>query len=384
MRIDKQLSKAETRPRALILSTATGYGGAERSLEALLPAMAKHYHLHVLVENNRHLARCREALNGTRVEISCLPHMSRFIQVLYGVVWLLRRAIRNPVFILANTNKSGFIVGAAVRLCPALGGRTVLYIRDFQWCRLNFITKALPDALYLFPSQALLDSPDYIASYLRPAGKLRWEVVPNIVMPTQSQAIELPEELKSILYVLILASIGPWKGQLHLLNALTNLPENIHAVLCGGITNPPYYAKLKEQVQRLNLENRVHFLPYWPNPEVLIRSAVCVAITSVAAQGGPETFGRIVIEAWQEQTPVIAFNIGGPKYIVTHEKDGLLVPEGDEVALGNAILRLMKDAELAETLTKNGFVRAQSDFNADVVYDLFAKALANTSNAAPC
>jgi glycosyltransferase involved in cell wall biosynthesis len=55
-----------------------------------------------------------------------------------------------------------------------------------------------------------------------------------------------------------------------------------------------------------------------------------------------EGFGLVLIEAMSVGLPVIAFACKcGPKDIITHEKDGLLVPEGDIKALADKIIWMM-------------------------------------------
>lgn len=361
------MTSTRNRPVALILSTATGYGGGERSLEALLPQLARDYTLHILIENKRHIARCREILGGTDAQITTLQGMARPLQLLRGVAWLLWRLRRHPAFVLANTNKGGMIVAIAAKLRPALAHRSVLYVRDFQWLHLGFIIGILRKSLYLFPSRALLDAPDYIAPHLEPQGPLRWAIVPNIVMAGTDNAL-LPPTLKGLRYVLSLGSITRWKGQHYLLEAIRDLPSDIHAVICGEVADPGYRAELEQLANTPALKGRVHFLPHQPSPGAILRGAVCVAVTSVAAHGGPETFSRIVIEAWAEGVPVVAFDVGGPHYLIENGQNGLLVPEGDSSGLTAAINSLLSDERLGARLTKGGADRIQMEYHPATIY----------------
>ena len=51
----------------------------------------------------------------------------------------------------------------------------------------------------------------------------------------------------------------------------------------------------------------------------------------------------------------------GPEEIITHGLTGVLVPPADENALAEAVLRVLKDAELRQRLSANGPRRA-ADF----------------------
>jgi phosphatidyl-myo-inositol alpha-mannosyltransferase len=58
---------------------------------------------------------------------------------------------------------------------------------------------------------------------------------------------------------------------------------------------------------------------------------------------GGESFGMVLTEAFASGTPVVASNIAGYRDVVRDGEDGLLVPVGDAVALGEALLELASD-----------------------------------------
>ncbi|MCE2510420.1 MAG: glycosyltransferase [Alphaproteobacteria bacterium] len=71
-----------------------------------------------------------------------------------------------------------------------------------------------------------------------------------------------------------------------------------------------------------------------------------------AAPAIDEGFGRALVEAMLNGTPVIAAASGGHREIVTHEQTGLLVAPDDADALSGALIRLMDDAALRENLAR--------------------------------
>lgn len=60
-----------------------------------------------------------------------------------------------------------------------------------------------------------------------------------------------------------------------------------------------------------------------------------------------------VLEAFASGTPVVTTEPEGMKYIVTHERTGLLSPPGNPSALAQNILRLLREPSFAEQLAQN-------------------------------
>src|SRR5690606_38244007 len=91
--------------------------------------------------------------------------------------------------------------------------------------------------------------------------------------------------------------------------------------------------------------------------------------------GGPETFGRAIIEAWAHRKPVIAFAAGAPARLIAHEQDGLLVPEADVEALAAALARLWGDPDLCRRLGEAGYRKAAARYEAKAVTHQLVDAL---------
>lgn len=77
---------------------------------------------------------------------------------------------------------------------------------------------------------------------------------------------------------------------------------------------------------------------------LLVRSDV-VVVPSLR-----EGFGRVVIEAFAAGMPVVASATGGLTELVSDHVNGILVPPGDAGALAEAVVAILTDRALAETL----------------------------------
>lgn len=116
---------------------------------------------------------------------------------------------------------------------------------------------------------------------------------------------------------------------------------------------PKYFNELKVQILKNKLEDVVTFVGF--RNDVLAAMKECSVIVSptLSKHGGPESFGRTIIEAMIVGVPVIATNCGGPKEIIEPNISGILVNEDDPVALADAIEKIYSRKDLAQMYVKN-------------------------------
>lgn len=137
-------------------------------------------------------------------------------------------------------------------------------------------------------------------------------------------------------------------------------PNAHHLVI--GTGQPEYLRRLHEEVDRLGLGGRVHFLGDRPDARELMASVD--VLVSAASQ---EPFGRSLVEAMAAGVPVVATRSGGPEEIVVDGASGYLVEVGDVAALAGRIAGLLGDRELARTMGQAGRQRALSHFSLERV-----------------
>jgi glycosyltransferase involved in cell wall biosynthesis len=76
-----------------------------------------------------------------------------------------------------------------------------------------------------------------------------------------------------------------------------------------------------------------------------------------------DSFGLVLLEAWANQLPNLAYRAGGVAEVIHHEKDGLLARCGDIDDLTGGLIRLVGDPEFRARLAAHGRARALAEFD---------------------
>jgi len=92
-----------------------------------------------------------------------------------------------------------------------------------------------------------------------------------------------------------------------------------------------------------------------------------------------------IVEAFASGTPVVSTGPEGIRYLVEHERTGLLSPPNDALALASNVLRILRDQELATRLAYNAFEESQRYNWANIRsqwLDVYSALVGQTPNAA--
>ena len=167
---------------------------------------------------------------------------------------------------------------------------------------------------------------------------------------------------------LYLGRIVPWKGCHRLIDIFSKVKKN-HSQgkwelsLIGDTSywSAAYRTLLQEQMRSSRLESDCFLLPHTDDPAGAMRVHDVFVNTSFQ-----EPFGRSIAEAQAEGLAVIAFDSGGIREIIEHEKTGILVPYGDEESFALAIERIIENKEEALLMGRRGHERMKKYFNRDI------------------
>jgi glycosyltransferase involved in cell wall biosynthesis len=151
------------------------------------------------------------------------------------------------------------------------------------------------------------------------------------------------------------------KGQHLLIEAIHTAKQNGHdikALIVGHEMIPGYRDKLKSQASELGVIDNIVFQDFSNSPQQLMQLCDCVILAS-----GQETFGLVLPEAMRAGVAVIGSNSGGVPEIIDHGKTGLLFETQNALSLYQQIEQLYLDADLKNSLAKQGKESADQRFD---------------------
>ena len=348
--------------RVFIVSVATGYGGAERSIETIVRHMPAGVGMSVYAAHPEHLRQLEKARPPSSrfdlVHLSAKPSLAaRRLSALRLLVDFMRL---RPDIVIINTHTSALLAAMAARHAPGFAPRCRIFIRDFLWGDLDYIFSRLSGARICVPHAAVAERIGYLVPYYLSPGEPDYDIIPDAAeIPRGEPAYSGP--------VLHLATVNPFKGHADLMLALHRLKADcpdIEVVSAGMVGNASLKRRLSVLRDRLDLVRQITLGGYVSDPAPMLETCRAVVVPSVSHSGGPETFGRTIIEAWAHKKPVIAYATGAPASLIDHEIDGLLVPEGDTQALAEALHRLWTSNELCRRLGEAGYGKFAQNYEA--------------------
>lgn len=162
----------------------------------------------------------------------------------------------------------------------------------------------------------------------------------------------------------IVGNIKPWKGQLHVAQAIGILAKKqpeLHCIFVGHIADQQYADEISQLVKNMQLDDRVHFTGYQARPTEFMNAMDIVIHASI----DPEPFGIVLLEAMSIGKPLIATAHGAPLEIVVDGKTGYLVQPGDAESLAEKILYLLDNPQIASDIAARGNQRLLEKYTID-------------------
>ena len=139
------------------------------------------------------------------------------------------------------------------------------------------------------------------------------------------------------------------KGLEVLLEASRHLPDDWHFWIGGEGSET---ARLLESYKH---DHRLRWLGRIPAHEKAAR--LRGAHVFCAPSLGGESFGVVLLEAMLAGTPIVASDLESYSRVAQHGKEAVLVPRGDSDALAEALMQVLGDQGLSQSLVANGSLR---------------------------
>ncbi|NCF75127.1 MAG: glycosyltransferase [Xanthomonadaceae bacterium] len=138
---------------------------------------------------------------------------------------------------------------------------------------------------------------------------------------------------------------------------------NIVYIIAGG--DASYKKKLRELSEKFSVNDKVIFMPNAKDEEIkaLYDLGDLFIMPCRQMNEDVEGFGIVFLEANFFNKPVIGGKSGGAIEAIVNNKTGLLVNPLNLNEISRAVIKLLKDKNLAEKLGANGRQRVEQEFN---------------------
>ncbi len=137
--------------------------------------------------------------------------------------------------------------------------------------------------------------------------------------------------------------------------------------------------ELRDEVRRLNIENKVYFTGYL-NLEQVTKMYKCADVAVFPSTYEP--FGVVALEGMLSGTPVVVSDIGGLNDIVQHRENGMKSYAGNPNSIADSILELLYNPGLCVELSRAAKAKVKSQYNwtkiAQDTHFIYQKAICQT------
>ena len=154
------------------------------------------------------------------------------------------------------------------------------------------------------------------------------------------------------------------KGQIYLIKSveqLSKLGVRLNLIIAG---DGPDYKFLSDYISEHGLGRNIKLLGFVPDITHILKAIDIFVYPSLW-----EGFGVAIIEAQAAGIPVIASGVDGIEEIITHEKNGFLVPPGSSSEISLQIRKLLKSPELSSKISLEAIQTVKEKFSMDRFID---------------
>src|SRR5688572_44675 len=159
-----------------------------------------------------------------------------------------------------------------------------------------------------------------------------------------------------------------FKGFHHLINACGLLRDRGISFECDIIGEGPWRAQLQQAIDGANLGNQVRLRGALPQEEVFaqVRTADIFTLPCIKDRNGAsDVFPTVILEAMASARPVVSTSIAGVPEQIVDGQTGYICAPGDEVALADALEKLLRSEKLRAEFGAAAKRRIEKEFAVD-------------------
>ncbi len=160
----------------------------------------------------------------------------------------------------------------------------------------------------------------------------------------------------------VIGRLVPIKGHKYLISAAKRIVREFHNTVFVFVGDGYLNASLERQAESIGVRKNIIFTGWRKDAAEILDLFDILVVPSLN-----EGMGKVLVEGMALGKPIVASSVGGIIDLVKNGENGILVPPSDSDALGNAILQLIKNKNLAEELGKNGKAKIYPEFDASVM-----------------
>ena len=344
----------------LYINTPSHVGGAEISLLLLMNNLDKEKYTPYLVTQFKNKLFTQADLDGIPVFSHHFPWLSRRRPWIYGSsIYNLCRIVRKNRINIIHTNCDHSLQFTA-KVSKITRIPFVSHIRDLtrSWFSPASIKTLKRASLIIANSNFVRDyciqqglDAKKVVAIANPIDIEKFSNLTDDVGIKLRREFQIPEDAVTIG---IVGHIQPIKGHAEFFEASMRLAEkynNIFFVIIGevlGSENEMFLSKYLSRIEQSCDSDRFKFVGHRDDIQNVMKSIDILAIPSHT-----EAFGRVAVEGMASGCAIVASNVGGLPEIITHEKNGLLIPPYSVEALYVELERFIVNSCLRKKLIES-------------------------------
>ncbi len=187
------------------------------------------------------------------------------------------------------------------------------------------------------------------------------------ILPDMREELDIDQETPVVAFV---GRLDCFKDPLTFIRACAILNREDISFVAPIAGDGDLMPECQQAIQQAGIEDQVLLLGMRSDPERLFR----IATVAVHVSPVENTWANAIAEAMFMDVPVVLSDAGYTERLFTHERDCLIVPVQDSVALAEALKRLIEDEALCRKLTKGAreLLRRSKKDSASIVQEVRA------------